>query len=115
MSIMDTVDFHIMLALADEERHGYAIMVHVEELTDGELRMGPGTLYTSIERLLAAGMISESGERPDPEMDDQRRQYYRLTKTGAKVLAAEIRRKERLLKSAHSKPVPKFALQRSEA
>ena len=70
--------FNILLALADGEKHGYAIMQEVETNTDGQVKMGPGTLYGSIKRMLASGMIEESGERPDPEMDDQRRRYYRL-------------------------------------
>jgi DNA-binding PadR family transcriptional regulator len=106
---LNHADFHIMLALGDEERHGYAIMLHVEELTGGEMKLGPGTLYTSIKRLLAGGMIEESGERPDPEMDDQRRRYYKLTKLGRKVLAAEIQRMERMLRHARSKRVVKHA------
>jgi DNA-binding PadR family transcriptional regulator len=106
---LNHADFHIMLALGDEERHGYAIMLHVEELTDGEMRLGPGTLYTSIKRLLAGGMIEESGDRPDPEMDDQRRRYYKLTKLGRRVLAAEIQRMERMLRHARSKRVVKHA------
>jgi DNA-binding PadR family transcriptional regulator len=106
---LNHADFHIMLALGDEERHGYAIMLHVEELTEGCVTLGPGTLYTSIKRLLAAGMIEESGERPDPEMDDQRRRYYKLTKLGRKVLAAEVQRMERMLRHAKTKRVLKHA------
>jgi DNA-binding PadR family transcriptional regulator len=106
---LNHADFHIMLALGDEERHGYAIMLHVEELTEGSITLGPGTLYTSIKRLLAAGMIEESGERPDPEMDDQRRRYYKLTKLGRKVLAAEIQRMEKMLRHAKAKRVVKHA------
>lgn len=106
---LNHADFHIMLALADEERHGYAIMLHVEELTEGSTRLGPGTLYTSIKRLLASGMLEESGDRPDPELDDQRRRYYRLTKLGRKVLAAEIQRMERMLRHARSKRIVKHA------
>jgi DNA-binding PadR family transcriptional regulator len=106
---LNHADFHIMLALGDEERHGYAIMLHVEELTEGETTMGPGTLYTSIKRMLASGMIEESGERPDPEMDDQRRKYYKLTKLGRKVLSAEVQRMERMLRHARTKRVMKHA------
>ena len=106
---LNHADFHIMLALADEERHGYAIMLHVEGLTEGAVTLGPGTLYTSIKRLLAAGMIEESGERPDPELDDQRRRYYKLTKLGRKVLSAEVQRMERMLRHARSKRVVKHA------
>jgi len=106
---LNHADFHIMLALGDEDRHGYAIMLHVEELTGGGVKLGPGTLYTSIKRMLAAGMIEESGTRPDPEMDDQRRRYYKLTKLGRKVLAAEVQRMERMLRHARTKRVVKHA------
>jgi len=106
---LNHADFHIMLGLADTERHGYAIMLHVEELTEGAVRLGPGTLYTSIKRLLEARMIQESGERPDAEIDDQRRRYYRLTKLGRRVLAAETTRMERMLKHARNKRVLKHA------
>jgi DNA-binding PadR family transcriptional regulator len=70
---------HVLLALADDERHGYGIMKEVEALTGGETRLGPGTLYGSIKRKLADGLIEESEERPDPELDDGRRRYYRIT------------------------------------
>jgi len=104
---LNHADFHILLALADDERHGYAIMLHVEELTEGAVRLGPGTLYTSIKRLLGSGMITESALRPDAELDDQRRRYYKLSKLGGKVLAAEAGRMERMLKHARSKRVPR--------
>ena len=71
--------FHVLLALADGERHGYAIMQEVAENTGGRIKMGPGTLYGTIKRLLEARMIEESDERPDPDLDDERRRYYRLT------------------------------------
>jgi len=90
--------FHILLALADAERHGYAIMEHVAQSTDGQIKMGPGTLYGTIKRLLGNGMIEESAERPDPEMDDERRRYYRLTRLGQRVLEAEARRYAKLVK-----------------
>jgi DNA-binding PadR family transcriptional regulator len=106
---LNHADFHIMLSLADMERHGYAIMLHVEELTEGAVRLGPGTLYTSIKRLLVAELIEESGDRPDSRIDDQRRRYYRLTKLGRKVLAAETARMERMLKHARTKRVLKPA------
>ena len=84
--------FHILLALADRERHGYHIMQEVEERTDGEVRLGPGTLYGSIKRMLSDGLVEESGERPDPEMDDERRIYYELTGAGRAALEAELTR-----------------------
>jgi DNA-binding PadR family transcriptional regulator len=92
--------FHILLALGDEEQHGYAVMRRVEELTDGTVSMGPGTLYGSIKRMLADGMIEETAARPDPELDDQRRRYYRVTAVGAQARAAEITRMESLLRRA---------------
>lgn len=97
--------FHILLALADGEKHGYAIMKDVEAQTNGGLRMGPGTLYGTIKRMLAAGLIEESGQRPDPELDDERRRYYRLTGLGAQVVAAESRRLDNLVKVARQKRV----------
>jgi DNA-binding PadR family transcriptional regulator len=95
--------FHILLALADRERHGYAIMQEVEETTGGRVAMGPGTLYGSIKRLLRAGWIEESDERPDPGIDDRRRRYYRLTDLGRRVAAAEAERLEELVADARSK------------
>ena len=95
--------FHIMLALADGERHGYGIMQEVAALTDGALRLGPGTLYGSIKRMLADGLIEETDERPDPELDDERRRYYRLTDFGQRVAQLEARRLARLVDEARAK------------
>ncbi len=95
--------FHILLALVDGERHGYGIMQEVAHRTDGKARMGPGTLYGSIKRMLADGLIEESGERPDPALDDERRRYYRLTNLGQRVVRAEAERLERLVNIARSK------------
>jgi DNA-binding PadR family transcriptional regulator len=92
--------FHILLALADQERHGYDIMQEVATLTDGKLRMGPGTLYGSIKRMLAGGLIEESDQRPDPELDDERRRYYRLTGFGQRVATAEAQRLLQLVREA---------------
>lgn len=97
--------FHILLALADRERHGYGIMQDIAARTDGAMRMGPGTLYGSIKRMLADGLIVEVGERPDPELDDERRRYYRLTNLGQRVLHAEALRLEQLLRIAQAKRV----------
>jgi DNA-binding PadR family transcriptional regulator len=83
---------HIVVALADGEKHGYAIMRDVAELIGGSVRMGSGTLYGSIKRMLDQGLIEEADERPDPALDDQRRRYYRLTELGHRVGAAEHRR-----------------------
>ena len=84
--------FHILLALSDGERHGYGIMREIEARTGGTVRMGPGTLYGSIKRMLADGLIVEAGERPDPALDDERRRYYRLTEQGRRAFEAELRR-----------------------
>ena len=83
---------HILLALSTRERHGYAIMKQVEEDSHGKVKMGPGTLYGSIGRMIEAGLIEETNERPDPELDDERRRYYGLTDFGRRVLAAEAAR-----------------------
>ena len=96
---------HILLALADEDRHGYAIMQEVAKLTDNATRMGPGTLYGTIKRLLASGLIEEVDERPDPRIDDERRRYYGLTRLGRRVLEAESARMSTLLAAARAKKV----------
>jgi DNA-binding PadR family transcriptional regulator len=96
---------HILLALVDEERHGYGIMLEVSRLTGGTTRMGPGTLYGTLKRLVAAGLIEEAEERPDPELDDERRRYYRITRLGARVLRAETARVAVLLDAARAKKV----------
>ena len=92
--------FHILLALADEDRHGYAIMQAVASLTGGAMRLGPGTLYTNIKRLAGEGLIEETDDRPDPEEDDERRRYYRLTDSGRKILRAEVERMAGLVETA---------------
>jgi len=107
---LTTAVFHILLALADTDRHGYSIMQHVVETTDGQLTMGPGTLYGTVKRLLKARMIEESEERPDPELDDERRRYYRLTPFGRRVLEAEVSRYAKALRVARASGVAaKFA------
>jgi DNA-binding PadR family transcriptional regulator len=100
--------YHILLALADGEKHGYAIMKDVEVQSGGGLKMGPGTLYGSVKRMLAAGLIEESGERPDPALDDERRRYYRLSGLGEQVVAAESNRLARLVQVARHKHVLTF-------
>jgi DNA-binding PadR family transcriptional regulator len=97
--------FHVLLALADSERHGYGIMQEVAARTNGAMRMGPGTLYGSIKRMLAAGLIEESGERPDPALDDERRRYYRLTDFGRHVAQAEAQRLEQVVRIAQVKRI----------
>jgi DNA-binding PadR family transcriptional regulator len=95
--------FHVLLALADGERHGYAIMQEVAESTGGGIKMGPGTLYGTIKRLLEARMIEESDERPDPELDDERRRYYRLTGLGQRAVRAEALRYAEMVALARRK------------
>ena len=95
--------FHILLALADGERHGYSIMREIERFTDGRVRLGPTTLYRSIKQMLAAGLIEELDERPDPALDDERRRYYRLTTFGRRVALAESARLDQLVALAHAK------------
>lgn len=97
---LSTPVLHILLALADEERHGYGIMREVKTRTDDEVRLGPGTLYGAIKRLLNDGLIETSGERPDPAIDDERRTYYRLSGLGAKVLHAELDRLNKIIAQA---------------
>ena len=95
--------FHILLALADGEKHGYVIMREVKKLTEGNVTLGPGTLYGAIKRLLKSGLISESDQRPDPALDDARRRYYQLTENGRLVLEAEAERLALLVEVARAK------------
>ena len=97
------VTFHILLALADGERHGYAIIQDVETRTEGELRLGAGTLYRSIHRMLEQGLIVESQRRPARALDDERRRYYRLMPFGTAVARAEARRLSQLVRLARSR------------
>ena len=94
--------FHILIAVADRERHGYAIMQDVAAGTDGKLRIGPGTLYGSIKRLLHDGLIEELDERPDPDKDDVRRRYYRITPLGRRVAIEETARLAKLVRQARA-------------
>jgi len=97
--------FHIMLALAGGEQHGYAIMQEVLERTGGKVRLWPATLYGSIKRMIEAELIEEWGERPAPEMDDARRRYYRLTALGRRVLDAECDRLQELVNAIRTRRV----------
>ena len=99
------VALNVLLALADEDRHGYGIMLEVRERTGGEVRLGPGTLYGAIRRLREGGMIESSDERPDPDLDDERRRYYRLTDFGKRVLATEVGRLDAAVRAARAKGV----------
>jgi DNA-binding PadR family transcriptional regulator len=94
--------FHILVSLADRDRHGYSILLDVAERTSGALRFSPSSLYASIKRLLHQGLIEELDERPDPAHDDERRRYYRLTRLGRKVAELEARRLSRLLADARA-------------
>jgi DNA-binding PadR family transcriptional regulator len=95
--------FHILLALADEDRHGYAIMQDIAARTDGAIRLSAGTLYRSIQRMLEDGLIVEPRERPAPEDDDERRRYYRITALGAAVAKGEARRLADLVRMARAR------------
>jgi DNA-binding PadR family transcriptional regulator len=105
LSRLNHGDYHILLVLSEGERHGYAIMAEVAEVTEGATRFGPGTLYTSIKRLVTASVIEESGNRSDPKINDEPRRHYRLTGMGRKVLAAESERLARsnsVMRTTHS-------------
>lgn len=101
--------FHILLALVEEERHGYGIMQDVDAQTGGALSMGPGTLYGCLKRMLAAGLVAEAGDRPDPALGpgsgEERRRYYRLTAAGRRAVREETERLEAALKAAKSKHI----------
>jgi DNA-binding PadR family transcriptional regulator len=95
--------FHILLAIADGQRHGYGIMQEVSARTDGKVILGPGTLYGTINRMLDAGLIEESGERSDPALNDERRRYYRITRKGRRTAVTEAQRLQELLRVARAK------------
>jgi len=95
--------FHILLALGDGEKHGYAIKREIARRSDGIVRLGPGTLYGSIKRMLSQQLIEESDERPDFSLDDERRRYYRITSLGQRVAAAEVERMKSLISLARAK------------
>ncbi len=94
--------FHILMALAEEDRHGYAILQDVERRTQGQVRLSAGTLYRSIQRMLEQGLLVETQERPAPEEDDERRRYYRITPFGEAVARAETRRLTELVRLARA-------------
>jgi DNA-binding PadR family transcriptional regulator len=94
--------FHILMALADDDRHGYAIIQDVADRTGGEVALSAGTLYRSIQRMLEQGLIEELSERPAPELDDERRRYYRITALGRSVARAETARLASLLRLARA-------------
>jgi DNA-binding PadR family transcriptional regulator len=88
--------FHILLSLGEGERHGYALKREISRRTNGKLKLGPGMLYGSINKMLALGLIEESDDRPDAHLDDERRRYYRITRYGRKVAQAEAARMREL-------------------
>ena len=94
--------FHILMAVAEEDRHGYAILQDVERRTQGQVRLSAGTLYRSIQRMLEQGLLVETQERPAPEEDDERRRYYRITEFGEAVARAETRRLTELVRLARA-------------
>lgn len=98
MTPLKPVDFLILLALVEQERHGYGMLRDISDLTDGALELDPGNLYRSLRRLLDEKLIQKSARRPAADSDDERRQYYRLTALGRKTAAAEARRMEGLLR-----------------
>lgn len=95
--------FHILMSVTDDDRHGYAIIQDVEERTDGELKLSPGTLYRSIQRMLEQGLIIEAKRRPLPALDDERRRYYSITPFGVAVARAEMRRLTQLVRLARAR------------
>jgi DNA-binding PadR family transcriptional regulator len=99
---LPSVTFHILMALAAGDRHGYAIIQDVAQRTSKSLQLGAGTLYRSLQRMLEQGLIVETGDRPDPESDDERRRYYRITRYGEAVARAEARRLTELVRLARA-------------
>ena len=103
LSPLQPAAFHILMSLAEGERHGYAIIQDVEQRTDGELRLSAGTLYRSIQRMLQQGLLVESRRRPAAELDDERRRYYRITPLGTAAARAEVRRLTQLVRLARAR------------
>ena len=97
---LPTAVFHILIALADRDRHGYSIMQDVAARTGGKVRLSAGTLYSSIRRMLEQGLVEELSDSPDPASTDERRRYYRLSRFGKRVAAAEVQRLNTLLQQA---------------
>ena len=100
---LPTSQLHVLVALTTGDKHGYAIMKEIEVLTEGAVTMGPGTLYGAVKQMLKAGLIEESFERPDPDLDDERRRYYHLTDLGLRTLKAEVARMEHLVSAARTR------------
>ena len=106
---MPEASFHILIALARGERHGYAIIRDVEVATEGTIRLGAGTLYRALQRMLEQGLIVETQERPAPEEDDERRRYYRITQEGRAAARAEAQRLAELVRLAESRGIVREA------
>ena len=100
---LPAAQLNILIALTTGDKHGYAIMREVEDFTEGTVTMGPGTLYGAVKQMLRVGLIEESDERPDPELDDERRRYYRLTGLGERVLEADLARMEQLVRTGRNR------------
>jgi DNA-binding PadR family transcriptional regulator len=99
---LSAATFHILMALAEDDRHGYGIILDVATRTDGSLKLSAGTLYRSIQRMLEQGLIAETSDRPAPDLDDERRRYYRITPFGRAVARAEARRLTQLVRLARA-------------
>jgi DNA-binding PadR family transcriptional regulator len=106
---------HVLLALADGDKHGYAIIKEVSRRTNNAVALGAGTLYALVKRLLSEAMIVETEERPDPSLDDERRRYYRLTAFGRAVAMADVQRLESIVEQAHAKRLFASAAKRGRA
>src|SRR5580692_7525018 len=109
MTTLTPAVFHILLALADRDRHGYGIMLEVAERTNQQVRMGPGTLYGTLKRMLEGSLIEECDERVDPDLSEERRRYYRITRQGRRAAAAEAERLQALVRIARAKSLLKTA------
>ena len=107
MATLTPAVFHVLLALADQDRHGYGIMLEVAERTNQQVQMGPGTLYGTLKRMLEGALIEECGERIDPDLSNERRRYYRITKQGQRAAAAEAERLHALVRMARAKSLLK--------
>jgi DNA-binding PadR family transcriptional regulator len=100
---LSPIVLHVLLSLADGDKHGYAIIKEVRRRTDGEVEIGASSLYSIVKRALADGLVDETDERPDPALDDERRRYYRLTRFGREVVVAELNRLESILAQGRAK------------
>ncbi len=109
MDALTPAVFHILLALVDEDRHGYGIMLEIAQRTNQQILMGPGTLYGTLKRMLEGTLIEECDERIDPDLSNERRRYYRITKQGRRAAVAEAERLHALVRMARAKSVLKTA------